>query len=401
MTSVTAHDREYMQRAIRLARKGRYTTDPNPNVGCVMVKHGVIIGEGWHQRAGGPHAEIHALTAAGEAAEGATVYVTLEPCSHTGKTPPCADALVEAKVARVVIAMQDPNPLVAGQGIERLNQAGIETHCGLLEQQARELNPGFIKRMESGRPFVRVKLAMSLDGRTAMASGESMWITGDAARRDVQRLRAESSAILTGVGTVLADDPSMNVRLDADELKLETHDRAIRQPLRIVLDSQHRLARSAVGSAMKIFAQPGECIVITGNMVDSKFADSKLADSTLVDRKLAENNSSYPYKIEHCAGDGEQGRIDLQALMALLADRQINLLHVEAGSVLSGALLKHGLVDEIIVYMAPHIMGDEAKGLFHLPGLSTMDERIALNITDTRMVGSDMRFSLKPVSEEV
>jgi len=387
-TSDVTGDREYMQRAIRLARKGRYTTDPNPNVGCVMVKHGEIIGEGWHQRAGGPHAEIHALTAAGDNAEGATVYVTLEPCSHTGKTPPCADALVEAGVARVLIAMQDPNPLVAGQGIERLNQAGIETSCGLLEQQARALNPGFIRRMETGRPFVRVKLAMSLDGRTAMASGESMWITGEAARRDVQRLRAESSAILTGVETVLADDPSMNVRLDAEELKLQTHDRTIRQPLRIVLDSQHRLAGSAAGSAMKIFAQPGECLVIIGDMADSSMADSK----------LAENNSSYPYKIEHCAGDGEEGRIDLQALMGLLADRQINLLHVEAGSVLSGALLKHGLVDEIIVYMAPHIMGDEAKGLFHLPGLSSMDERIALSISDTRMVGADMRFTLKPVS---
>lgn len=375
-----ATDREYMQRAIRLARKGRYSTDPNPNVGCVMVKHGEIIGEGWHQRAGGPHAEIHALGAAGDDAEGATVYVTLEPCNHTGKTAPCADALVAARVARVVIAMQDPNPLVAGQGIERLNQAGIETRCGLLEQQARKLNPGFIRRMESGRPFVRVKLAMSLDGRTAMASGDSKWITGEAARRDVQRLRAESSAILTGVATVLADDPSMNVRLDAEELKLETHDRAIRQPLRIVLDSQHRLARSATGPAMRIFAQPGECIVITGDMAASK---------------LAENNSSYPYKIEHCAVDSEQGRIDLQALMGLLADRQINLLHVEAGSVLSGALLKHGLVDEIIVYMAPHIMGDEAKGLFHLPGVSSMDERIALSITDTRMVGEDMRLTLK------
>jgi len=384
-TNEVTGDREYMQRAIRLARKGRYTTDPNPNVGCVIVKHGEIIGEGWHQQAGGPHAEIHALRAAGDDAEGATVYVTLEPCSHTGKTPPCADALIEARVARVIIAMQDPNPLVAGQGIERLHDAGIETSCGLLEQQARELNPGFIRRMQSGRPFVRVKLAMSLDGRTAMASGESMWITGEAARRDVQRLRAESSAILTGVETVLADDPSMNVRLDADDLKLETDDRRIRQPLRVVLDSQHRLARSAAGCAMKIFAQPGECLVITGNMVDSKLADNK----------LAENNSSYPYKIDHCAGYGERGRIDLQALMALLADRQINLLHVEAGSVLSGALLKHDLVDEIIVYMAPHIMGDEAKGLFHLPGLSTMDERIALNITDTRMVGSDMRLTLK------
>ena len=396
MSTESAFDRECMQRAIRLARKGRYTTDPNPNVGCIIARDGKIVGEGWHQRAGGPHAEVHALRQAGQDAEAATVYVTLEPCSHTGKTPPCADALVEAKVARVVIAMQDPNPLVSGQGIERLKRAGIVTHCGLLEAQARALNPGFIKRMESGRPFVRVKLAMSLDGRTAMASGESMWITGEAARRDVQRLRAESSAVLTGIGTVLADDPSMNVRLDADALQLPTGDSAVRQPLRVVLDSRHRLAESADAGRLKIFDQPGECVVYTG---DALTADPGAG-------KLVENNSSYPYKIERCAlqdsddADGDDvsgaGRIDLQALMGLLADRQINLLHVEAGSVLSGALLKHGLVDEIIVYMASHIMGDEAKGLFHVPGLSSMDERIALQVVDTRKVGEDLRIILKP-----
>jgi len=363
-------DVETMQLAIRLAKKGLYTTPPNPAVGCVIVKDGKIIGEGWHQRAGEAHAEINALAQVGNSAKGATVFVTLEPCSHTGKTPPCADALIKAGVKKVIVAMTDPNPLVAGNGLKKLNDAGIETESGLLETQARELNPGFIKRMESGRPFVRVKMAMSLDGRTAMASGESQWISGDASRNDVQRLRAESSAILTGIETVLADDPSMNVRLTAEQLGIETDSPQVRQPKRVVLDSQFRMPLQA-----KIFSVDGQCIVYTTVNVDNK--------------------DSYPFIIETC--DSQDGRIDLYLLMEDLADKEVNLLHVEAGSVLCGALLKNDLVDEIIVYMAPHIMGDNAKGLFSLPGLEKMKDRISLNIKDVRSIGNDIRITAQPL----
>ena len=354
-----------MQQAIRLAKKGLFTTDPNPSVGCVIVNDGEIVGEGWHQLAGEAHAEINALKQAGSKAKDATVFVTLEPCSHTGKTPPCAEALIEAGVKKVIAAMKDPNPLVAGSGLKKLQDAGIATEDGLLEAQARELNPGFIKRMESGRPFVRVKLAMSLDGRTAMASGESQWISGEASRNDVQRLRAQSSAILTGIDTVLADDPSMNVRLsDTDSIK-----EAIRQPKRIVLDTQFRMPADA-----KIASIEGQCIVYTTMNVDNK--------------------SSYPFIIETC--EAQNGKIDLQYLMNDLAKKEINLLHVEAGSVLCGALLKNDLVDEIVIYMAPHIMGDNAKGLFHLPGLEQMKDRISLKIKDVRSIGNDIRIIAQP-----
>jgi len=360
---------EYMQHAIRLAKKGRYSTEPNPRVGCVIVKDGHVVGEGWHKRAGEAHAEINALLQAGSKANGATVFVTLEPCSHTGKTPPCADALIKASVGKVIIAMQDPNPLVTGKGLKKLQDAGIEVESGLLELQARDLNPGFIKRMEAGRPFVRVKLAMSLDGRTAMASGESKWISSDASRDDVQRLRAESSAVLTGIGTVLADDPSMNVRLSAEELGVEE----IKQPKRIVLDNQLKMPDNA-----KIINREGgsggECVVYTTVNVDNK--------------------NDYPYIIENNVT--LDGRIDLQMLMKDLAKNEINLLHVEAGSVLCGALLKNDLVDEIIIYMAPHIMGDDAKGLFHLPGLEKMKDRIALQFKDVRSIGDDIRITIKP-----
>lgn len=359
---------EHMQQAIRLAYKGLYTADPNPSVGCVIVKDDEVVGEGWHRRAGEAHAEVNALMQAGRRAEGATVYVTLEPCSHTGKTPPCADALIDAGVKKVIAAMKDPNPLVAGSGLKKLQDAGIETESGLLEVQARELNPGFIKRMETGRPFVRVKLAMSLDGRTAMASGESQWISGEASRVDVQRLRAESSAILTGIDTVLADDPSMNLRLTADQLFGDA-DEEVRQPKRIVLDTHFRMPADAnIGSVA------GECVVYTTVNVDNK--------------------SSYPFIIETC--DTQDGKIDLQFLMEDLAKKEINLLHVEAGSVLCGALLKNDLVDEIIIYMAPHIMGDGARGLFHLPGLEKMKDRISLNIKDVRSIGNDIRITAQP-----
>lgn len=359
---------EYMQHAIRLAKKGLYTTAPNPSVGCVIVKNDEIVGEGWHQRAGKAHAEVNALKQAGEKAKDATVFVTLEPCSHIGKTPPCADALIKAGVKKVIVAMKDPNPLVAGSGLKKLQDAGIETEDGLLESQARALNPGFIKRMETGRPFVRVKLAMSLDGRTAMASGESQWISGESSRNDVQRLRAESSAILTGIDTVLADDPAMNVRLTAGQTGGGANDE-VRQPKRIVLDTRFRMP-----SDTKIASVPGECIVYTTVNVDNK--------------------SSYPFIIETC--DTQDGRIDLQFLMKDLAKKEINLLHVEAGSVLCGALLKNDLVDEIIIYMAPHIMGDNAKGLFHLPELEQMKDRVSLKILDVRSIGNDIRITAQP-----
>ena len=370
-------DVEYMQHAIRLASKGIYTTDPNPSVGCVIVKDGEIVGEGWHQRAGEGHAEVNALKQAGDKAKGADVFVTLEPCSHTGKTPPCADALITAGVKRVVAAMTDPNPLVSGTGLKKLSDAGIDVESGLLEAQARALNPGFIKRMESGRPFVRVKMAMSLDGRTAMASGESKWISGEASRVDVQRLRAQSSAILTGIGTVLADDPSMNVRLSASELGID--EALFRQPKRIVLDSQLKMPSQAKIFSVEGDSAGGECIVYTAVDADAD----------------VDTNADRPYKVEQI--NAKDGRLDLNHVMKDLAGKQVNLVHVEAGSVLCGALLKNDLVDEIILYMAPHIMGDATKGLFHLPGLEEMKDRIELEIKDVRSVGRDIRITAKPI----
>lgn len=363
-----------MQRAIRLAKKGLYTTAPNPCVGSIIVKDGGIAGEGWHQRAGDAHAEINALKQAGDKARDATVFVTLEPCSHTGKTPPCVDALIRAGVRKVIAAMTDPNPLVAGNGLKKLQDAGIETGHGLLESQARELNPGFIKRMESGRPFVRVKLAMSLDGRTAMASGESQWISSQASRHDVQRLRAQSSAILTGIETVLADDPSMNVRLTAEQLNIEPELEVAVQPERIVLDSRLRMPAD-----VKIASLAGKCTVYT--TVNS-------------DKDRVEKHADYPCTIRAIAE--KDGQVDLQALMQDLAKREINLVHVEAGSVLCGALLQNELVDEIVIYMAPHIMGDSAKGLFHLPGLEKMKDRFSLQVKDLRAIGNDIRITAVP-----
>jgi diaminohydroxyphosphoribosylaminopyrimidine deaminase/5-amino-6-(5-phosphoribosylamino)uracil reductase len=354
-----------MQRAMRLAARGLYTTDPNPRVGCVIVKDGVIIGEGFHQRTGEQHAEILALHQAGDAAAGATAYVTLEPCSHHGRTPPCADALVAAGVARMVAAMQDPNPLVAGRGFDRLRDNGIVVEYGLLESQARALNPGFIKRMQSGLPFVRVKLAMSLDGRTAMASGESQWISGAAARRDVQKLRARSSAILTGVNTVLHDDPSLNVRLSAAELGI---DGDVRQPLRVVIDSALKMPASA-----KMLALDGDTIVVTTGGKEAELP------------------------CEVLSLDAENGKVSLHDLLVWLARRETNEVHVEAGASLCGALLQQQLVDEIVVYMAPHIMGANARGLFELPGLEHMRDRIELEISDLRHVGKDIRITARPL----
>ncbi len=361
---------DYMARAIQLARKGLYTTQPNPRVGCVLVKNGDIIAEGWHEKAGQPHAEINALAAAGDTARGSTAYVTLEPCSHHGRTPPCAESLIAAGVARVVVAMEDPNPQVSGQGLEKLRQAGIDVEYGVLEQQARELNPGFIKRMASGLPWVRVKLAMSLDGRTAMASGESQWITGPEARLDVQKLRARSSAILTGSGTVLADDPSLNLRLSAEQLGIELEPS---QPMRVVIDSQMKTPTDA-----KMFGLPGQVVILTCSE-DTLSYDNDKADVV----KLTADNS---------------GRVDLAAAMQWLASQEINEVHVEAGSVLCGALLAQQLVDELIIYMAPHIMGNQAKGLFDLPFIHEMSQRLDIQIKDIRPVGKDWRITAVPTN---
>lgn len=360
-------DTEYMQRALRLAERGLYTTDPNPRVGCVIVRDGTVIGEGWHRRAGEPHAEILALREAGDLAQGASVYVTLEPCSHHGKTPPCADALLDAGVARVIAASRDPNPEVAGSGFERLKQGGVDVHTGLLEQAANAINPGFIKRMESGRPFIRLKLAMSLDGRTAMASGESRWITGEAARADVQRLRARSSVIMTGIDTVLHDDPSLNVRMTAQQLGI---DGEVRQPHRVVLDSQLRFPSGA-----RMLALAGKTTVLTTR------------------------DDSGELSCEVVRLDEAGGRLDLHSVMAWLARQQANEVHVEAGANLCGVLLERKLVDEIVVYIAPHIMGSDARGLFSIAGLERMADRIKLDISDVRQIGRDLRITAVPVAE--
>jgi len=361
-------DHQYMAHAIQLAHKGLYTTRTNPRVGCVLVQGEEIVGEGWHAVPGGPHAEIHALQQAGKRARGATAYVTLEPCSHHGKTPPCADALIEAGVARVVAAMVDPNPLVAGEGMKKLAQADIQVESGLLEQQARALNPGFIKRMSRGLPWLRIKLAMSLDGRTAMASGESQWITDVAARRDVQLLRARSCAILTGIGTLVDDDPSLNLRLSGQELGLQ---REPEQPLRVLVDSRLQASADA-----KMFNLPGDTVILTCAADTHHFTHERVRVVQLP--------------------AGKRDRVDLTAAMQWLAQQGINEVHVEAGNVLGGALLEAELVDEIIIYMAPHIMGDAARGLFHLPELAEMQQRIGLDITDIRAVGKDWRITAMP-----
>jgi diaminohydroxyphosphoribosylaminopyrimidine deaminase/5-amino-6-(5-phosphoribosylamino)uracil reductase len=354
----TADDARHMARALLLARRGLYTTDPNPRVGCVLVLDGLVIGEGWHERAGEPHAEVHALREAGARADGATAYVTLEPCCHHGRTPPCTQALIDAGVKRVVAGMHDPNPRVAGEGANQLRAAGVQVNVGLMEAEAEQLNPGFLKRMRDGRPFVRVKLAVSLDGRTALAGGESQWITGEAARRDVQRWRARSSAILTGVSTVLADDPQMNVRDIANA----------KQPLRIVLDSQLRMPPQA-----QMLKLPGRTLVVTAS------ADPK--------RAQALRNAGAEIEV-FAAGHGQ---VDLHALMQHLAARELNEILVESGARLAGGLLQAGLIDELVVYSAPSILGHDARGMFSLPPLQSMAERIALTIVDRRAVGQDWR----------
>lgn len=356
-------DHACMARALQLAARGLYTAHPNPRVGCVIVRDNEIVGAGWHQRTGEAHAEIHALEQAGERARGATAYVTLEPCCHRGRTPPCTDALIQAGVARVVAAMRDPNPKVAGAGLQQLAQAGIAVESGLLQTEAERLNPGFIMRMRAQRPFIRVKLAMTLDGRTAAADGASKWITGEAARADVQHWRARSSAILTGIGTVLADDPHLTVRLAEDHL----------HPLRVALDSRLRLPPGA-----RMLQEPGQTLILTADGNDAKRAALTQAGATVVN--LPHGN----------------GGIDLHAALRYLAtEHDINELLVEAGPTLNGALLDAGLIDELVIYMAPALLGDGARGLFHLASPPAMSQRIELEISEVRAVGQDWRITAK------
>lgn len=364
-----------MAQALRLAEQGLYTTMPNPRVGCLLVKDGEIIGHGWHSRAGGPHAEIHALQMAGEKAKASTAYVTLEPCSHTGKTGPCSQALIAAGVIRVVYAMEDPNPLVSGRGLEQLSQAGIVVEGPVMEEEARRLNPGFIKRMERHLPYVRCKLAMSLDGRTAMASGQSKWITGRKAREDVQRLRARSCAIISGIATVMRDHAALTVR--ADELKLANAEQiAARQPLRVILDSQLRLPRDA-----EILKHPSPILLVHSTAPQQAEADH------------------WPALVELLALPGENGRIDAYRLLVELARRQCNEVLIEAGATLAGHFLRRGLLDELVVYMAPKLMGSNARPLFELP-LNTMAAALPLKIRDIRPVGEDWRITAVPDMEQ-
>ena len=356
---MTYKDDLYMTKALQLARKGSYTTDPNPRVGCVLVSHDEIIAEGWHVKAGLDHAEIVALKQVANS-QGATAYVTLEPCSHYGKTGPCCDALINAGIQRVVIAMQDPNPLVAGRGIKKMRDAGIQVDFGVLQQDAEALTPGFIKRMTTGLPYIRSKLAMSLDGRTAMASGESKWITSAESRANVQRLRAESSVVLTGINTVLADNPGLNVRLNVD----------VTQPIRVILDTQLQMPTSA-----KMFGLSGQTWILTCSKDEQKIVN-------------LENSGCQVFQIK-----SKECRLDLEAVMVFLGQQQINTVLVEAGATLNGSLLNENLVDEWVVYMAPCILGDQGRGLFHLPAMQKMDDKKQLNITAVRQMGPDLRLT--------
>ena len=361
-----------MAHALSLAERGLYTTSPNPRVGCVLVRDGEIVGEGFHARAGGPHAEVRALEQAGERARGATAYVTLEPCSHVGRTPACAPQLVEAGVARVVTAMNDPNPLVAGRGHALLREAGVEVAEAIAPAAARALNPGFVSRMERGRPWVTVKVAQSLDGRSALASGESQWITGEAARRDVQFLRARQCAVLSGIDTVLTDSARLNVRLSADELGIAGE---VRQPARVVLDSGLRLPPFAA-----IFDAPGPVWIYTRDVADGVHHEALLKrEATLIEAPAA-------------PGLG----MDLDFILADLAAREINEVLVEAGAKLAGAFVAAGLCDELVVYQAPVLLGHQARPALALPEPAGLAQASRWDVTDETRVGDDLRLTLRP-----
>jgi len=365
-------DREMMSQALKLAAKGRFTTSPNPTVGCVIVADGKIAGQGFTRPAGGNHAEIEALQNAGDTdVAGATAYVSLEPCSHQGKTGPCVEALIAAGIGRVVIACEDPNPQVAGSGIEKLQAAGIQVESGLLEDQARDINRGFIKRHEQGTPWVLVKMAASLDGRTAMASGQSQWITTPPARQDVQRLRAASCAIITGIGTQLMDDPSLTVRITHEELGVED---SLQQPLRVVVDSKLQMAATA-----RMFEQPGPTLIATLDGESQRKKSQALIDAGA--------------EVVFLPAIGEH--IDLQALLVALATRGCNQVMVEAGAGLAGAFIAEGLLDELVCYWAPKLFGNDARPMFNLP-IRTIDAHLALSVKDMRMIGEDIRVTLTP-----
>jgi diaminohydroxyphosphoribosylaminopyrimidine deaminase/5-amino-6-(5-phosphoribosylamino)uracil reductase len=368
-------DHTYMTRALQLAEQGLYSTTPNPRVGCVIVKDGKIIGEGAHLKAGEPHAEVFALRQAGEKSKGATAYITLEPCNHTGRTPPCSQAIIDAGITKVIVAMQDPNPQVAGSGLAHLQAHNIEVATGLMESQARDLNPGFISRMTKNLPFVRSKIAASLDGKTALNNGASQWITSEPARLDVQHWRARSCAILTGIGTVLADNPSMSVRKTPSPSMGEGwgEGAAIRQPLRVIVDSQ--------------LQTPIDAKILQGGNVLIAFASDAQHKSTQLLNAGA----------ELLCIPNDAGKVCLETLLSHLASREINEVLVEGGEGLDGALLAQNLIDELLIYYAPKLMGSAAKGMFALPALTAMNQTINLQIIDMRQIGVDIRLRAKPV----
>lgn len=364
MSAYTAIDHAHMAEALRLAERGLFTTQPNPRVGCVIAQGPSIVGRGWHERAGEPHAEVHAIRQAGAAARGGTAYVTLEPCAHHGRTPPCADALIAAGVARVIAAIEDPFPQVDGAGMDRLRAAGIHVASGLMREEAREINRGFFSRIERGRPWLRLKLASSLDGRTALADGRSWWITGEAARKDVARWRARSSALLVGAGTIRTDNPRLTARLAPDESTFIA-------PLRVVLDT-------------RLEALPADAHVLSSD-----------APTLVLHARDAHPAHSGYERVESMAVPTVDGRLDLGAVLSLLAERGCNELQVESGATLSGALLDAGLVDELLLYIAPVLLGDQARPLMRMLSPSSMDSRRSLRIIDRRMLGDDVRLLLR------
>ena len=357
-------DQQHMAEALRLAEKGLYTATPNPRVGCVLARDGQVVATGWHEKAGGPHAEIVALSAAGARAKGATAYVTLEPCNHHGRTPPCVDALIDAGIARVVAAMQDPNSKVAGGGLARLRAAGIEVESGLMQEEAQELNVGFVARMNRGRPWLRMKIAASLDGRTALANGQSQWITAAEARRDGHAWRARACAVLTGIGTVLDDDPRLDVR------EVET----TRQPLKVLVDSRLQLPLTAK-------------LLQGGSLLVAAAVEDKAAIGALRDKGA-----------EVVLLPNAHGKVELAQLMRELARREMNEVHVEAGYKLNGSLLGAGLVDELLLYLAPSLLGDGASGMFSLPELTDLGQRRLVQFADVQAIGSDLRIRARVVN---
>ncbi len=364
----TALDHQYMSRALQLARRGLYSTDPNPRVGCVIVKSDVILSEGWHQRAGQAHAEIEALNNASEDVHGATCYVTLEPCAHHGYTSPCTESLISAGIKRVVAAAIDPNPLVAGKGLQQLKEAGITTASGLMAAQASALNPGFEMRMQQGRPFVRCKLAMSLDGKTALSNGESKWISSSESRMDVQKLRARSSAIMTGIGTIIADNPSMNVRSS----ELSDWTTQARQPLRVILDSNLQILPEA-----KILNIAGNVIIFHASEDKKNKQNLEKSGAELVFVQAKKRPEFLEYVLAYLA-----------------TEKEINEVLLEAGSILAGEMMQAGFIDELVLYLAPSLLGQGAKGLFQLPLLSNMSERISLDYSDIMFIGKDIRIKV-------